>query len=48
MKSKEIHRKAFDQYAKSKGFDPLNPENWYTITKESAMQSKVLYLLNSK
>lgn len=33
-------RKFFEDYAKKNNFDPLNPENWYSRTKD-IMETKV-------
>jgi len=27
-------KKLFDEYARRQGFDPLNPENWYSVDLE--------------
>jgi hypothetical protein len=37
----ENRRNFFIKYANSRGFDPLNPENWYTQTREAIMEAKV-------
>jgi hypothetical protein len=29
----EVARKFFDEFARSKNFDPLDAEQWYSITK---------------
>jgi hypothetical protein len=34
-------RKFFESYAKRKGFDPLNPENWYSFAKKKLLAHKV-------
>lgn len=35
-------RKAFfENYAKQKEFDPLNPENWYLQTYDNIMSARV-------
>lgn len=31
----------FDNYAKKHGFDPLEPDNWYNVTRESVEKEKV-------
>ena len=31
----------FDDFAKSKGFDPLLPENWYKIPRDEVIEYKV-------
>jgi hypothetical protein len=37
----ENRRKFFEKYAKDRGFDPLNPENWYLQTSQSVRFTKV-------
>ena len=37
-------RKFFLKFAEEKGFDPLVPENWYTITKRQVSAKKVILL----
>jgi len=37
---KENRRKFFENYAKSKGFDPLNPEEWYDQHVSEIMEQK--------
>jgi hypothetical protein len=37
----EDRRNFFENYAKSKGFDPLVPDNWYNVTREQVMSFKV-------
>jgi hypothetical protein len=34
-------RKFFVQYAIENGFDPYNPENWYSQTKDLVLSNKV-------
>jgi len=34
-------RAFFDHFAKRKGFDPLQPENWYTVHLNEMLRSKV-------
>jgi hypothetical protein len=36
-------RTFFTKFAKMKGFDPLNPKNWYKVTPESILSVKVLH-----
>ena len=39
---KKEHRKLFfDDLARTKGFDPLVAENWYSIDKETVLAEKV-------
>ena len=35
------HRKFFESFATTNGFDPLLPENWYLQSKANIMNSKV-------
>jgi hypothetical protein len=35
----EKRRKFFDEFAKSKNFNPLDAENWYSITKAQILQA---------
>ena len=37
----EKRRKFFEEYAKSKGFDPLNPANWYEHSQNQIYNDKV-------
>lgn len=32
------------KFANQKGFDPLVPENWYTVTPQDFMVTKVLII----
>lgn len=36
-------KKIFDKFAKSRGFDPLVAENWYSITSEDILPFRVCY-----
>jgi hypothetical protein len=38
----EKRRKFFEDYARAHGFDPLNPENWYSEPSANIMATKVL------
>ena len=37
----ENRRKLFDQFAQEKGFDPLEPKNWYLVLREDVFNFKV-------
>jgi hypothetical protein len=37
-------RKFFDGFAKANGFDPLIPENWYSVNKLDLRNIKVCFL----
>jgi hypothetical protein len=37
----EERKKFFDELAKAKGFDPLAPENWFSIDSEQIASQKV-------
>lgn len=37
-------RKFFDEYAKEKGFDPLDAENWYEVRSVDLGEKKVAFL----
>ena len=39
-------RSFFLSFAKTKGFDPLIPSNWYTINAEEILQLKVIFLFS--
>jgi hypothetical protein len=34
-------RKFFDEFAKSRNFDPLQPQNWYRFSSDDILQVKV-------
>lgn len=36
-------RHFFDQLAKKKGFDPLIPDNWYSLSKATMISEKVIF-----
>lgn len=40
-------RAFFDALASDRGFDPLIPENWYTVTLDQVLQRKVTFLCPS-
>lgn len=40
-------RQFFGEYAQTKGFDPLDPENWYSQSKEGIMSTTVMTISNS-
>jgi hypothetical protein len=42
---KAQHRKFFDAFAKSKGFDPLQTEKWYSISRKHIKAIQVSLLL---
>jgi len=33
----ETRRKFFEEFAKDNGFDPLNPQHWYSVRKKNIM-----------
>jgi hypothetical protein len=33
------HRKFFDDFAKAKGFDPLNAEKWYSVSQKEIIKA---------
>lgn len=37
-------RKFFEEYAKENGFDPYQPDNWYSQAKHKIEEKKVLSL----
>jgi hypothetical protein len=37
----DTNRKFFIDFAVSSGFDPLNPENWYSIPRQRMLGYKV-------
>ena len=37
-------RQFFEKYAKTNGFDPLVPENWYYQSRRKILEAKVLVL----
>lgn len=39
----EYRRKFFEKYAKKNNFDPLYPDNWYTVKMEDLLVTKVCY-----
>jgi len=41
---RENRRKVFENYAKANGFDPLNPECWYTQTKFRVSSMKKAFM----
>jgi hypothetical protein len=47
MNTPQNRRKFFENYAKNNGFDPLIPENWYSVTTESVKSVLVFSLFNS-
>jgi hypothetical protein len=42
----EIRRKFFNEFAKSKRFDPLDADKWYTITKKDVLSAVCIVLTN--
>lgn len=41
MKARQLF---FSLFAKEKGFDPLVPENWYSVPSEELLSSKVCWV----
>jgi hypothetical protein len=42
---RENRREFFEKYAQSCGFDPLVPENWYSVPKQTILALKVLIII---
>jgi hypothetical protein len=45
----DSRRKLFEQYAASRKFDPLNPENWYAQPRKNILSTQVFvahFMLN--
>jgi hypothetical protein len=40
----ENRKKFFENYARSCGFDPHVPENWYSVQKQALLSVKVKFL----
>jgi hypothetical protein len=45
--TRENMRKFFEEYAKENSFDPLNPNNWYSISRSKIFASKVDFCILS-
>lgn len=42
----EQRKQFFDSYAKTRGFDPLVPENWYNISQANILETQVPFPKN--
>lgn len=40
-------RRFFEEYAQSNGFDPLVPDNWYSVSRQSVLDTKVFIQSNN-
>lgn len=41
LKVKSRKRMFFEEFAQKKGFDPLVPKNWYSVTHNDILKEKV-------
>jgi len=46
-KAPENQRKFFDEFARSKKFNPMDPENWYSVTRNDIQRAGGSSLLNN-